>query len=103
MDLNEINDEVKSAHMRYVTVLGDRLTAEANRKKTLELDKNSIASNKDEKGKSPSEAACDRVAKGTPEYIAAVEKEITAITRQETALMELQYARRKFEIGKLSV
>ena len=103
MELRKINDDVKAAHDLYAGALHTRLKAEATRRQILECGKNAVAANKDEKGKAPSEAACERTAKGTPDYIAAVDAEVDAQAAQEKALSELQYAQRTFELSKLSV
>jgi len=97
-ELSKLNDEIKAAEHIYIEALGKKLMAEIERKNSLEAAKN-MAASCDINGKSPSEAACDRLARQDSRYLTAGVAEVEAIVEFETARKVVDFCKRKFELS----
>ena len=98
LDPLQVNEELKKANEANVEAVIAHLNADLEKRTTLELQRNAAAS-KVVDGKAPSEAACERVAKSTGEYLKACKAEIAAIKNVESCRITVEYLRNKVLIA----
>ena len=98
LDPLQVNEELKKANEAHVSAVVANLTAVFQVKTTLELQKSAVAARSVD-GKAPSEAACDRQARCTPEYIKACKDEIQSVKQQQDCHTSVEYLRYKLQIA----
>jgi hypothetical protein len=96
LDPLQVNEELKKANEEHVKAVIAKLNAELERKTTLELQRNVIAA-KTVDGKAPSEAACERQARTTPEYLKSCKAEIAAVKDEMDSMTTVEYLRNKVQ------
>ena len=98
LDPNAVNNELKAALEESVKAEIKLLNVRRDKSFALEGAKMSAAAKPVER-KSPSEAACERVAKNDPKYLKLCDAEIEAVGKASESLIEVEYLRNKFQIA----